>query len=152
MQRCAPAMTPVFNSLLPVFLLIATGYLSRVGGLIEASSWTGIERLTYFVFFPAVIIQTLARADLSSVPLLGVGGALIGAILLNSVSLLLTRPLLERGLGADGPSFSSLFQASTRWNSFVRLAVAGRLFGSAVITLMAVAITAIPAVLNVLAL
>jgi malonate transporter len=145
-------MTPVFNSLLPVFLLIATGYLSRVGGLIEANSWTGIERLTYFVFFPAVIIQTLVRADLSSVPLLGVGGALICAILLNSFALLLTRPLLERSLGIDGPSFTSLFQASTRWNTFVGLAVAGSLFGPRGITLIAVAIAAMVPLLNVLAL
>src|SRR3954452_16155969 len=101
-------MTPVFNSLLPVFLLIATGYMSRVGGLIEANAWAGVERLTYFVFFPAVIIQTLARADLSSVPLLGVGGALISAILLYSLALLLMRPLLARGLDVDGPSFTSL--------------------------------------------
>src|SRR5215212_10342291 len=111
MQRCDPAMTPVFNSLLPVSLLIATGYLSRIGGLIEASSWLGIERLTYFILFPAVIIQTLAQADLSSVPLLGVGGALVCAILLNSLALVLMRPLLEQSLGVDGPSFTSLFQA-----------------------------------------
>ena len=30
------------------------------------------------IFFPALIIDTLSRADLSSVPVLGVGGALVG--------------------------------------------------------------------------
>lgn len=145
-------MTPVFNSLLPVFLLIATGYLSRVGGLIDAGAWTGIERLAYFVLFPAVIVLTLSQADLGSVPLLGVGGALIGAILLNGLALLAARPLLERGLGVDGPGFTSLFQASTRWNTFVGLAVAGSLFGSRGVTLIAVAIAAMVPLLNVLAL
>src|SRR6476619_367298 len=90
----AQPMTAVFNSLFPVFLLIATGYLCRIGGLIEAGSWAGVERLTYFILFPAVIVQTLAQADLSSVPLLGVGGALVCAILLNSLALVLLRPLL----------------------------------------------------------
>jgi malonate transporter and related proteins len=142
----------VFNSLSPVFLLIATGYLSRVGGLVEANAWTGIERLTYFVLFPAVIVQTLVGADLSSVPLLGVGGALIGAILANALVLLLLRPLLKQSLGLDGPGFTSLFQASTRWNTFVGLAVAGSLFGPRGITLIAVAIAAMVPLLNVLAL
>jgi predicted permease len=145
-------MASVFNSLSPVFLLIATGYLSRVGGLVEAEAWTGIERLTYFVLFPAVIVQTLVGADLSSVPLLGVGGALIGAILANALALLLLRPLLKRSLGLDGPGFTSLFQASTRWNTFVGLAVAGSLFGPRGITLIAVAVAAMVPLLNVLAL
>src|SRR4051812_16861969 len=145
-------MTAVFNSLLPVFLLIATGYLCRIGGLIEAGSWAGVERLTYFILFPAVIVQTLAQADLSSVPLLGVGGALVCAILLNGLALVLLRPLLERRLGLGGPGFTSLFQGSTRWNTFVGLAVAGSLFGPRGITLIAVAIAAMVPLLNVLAL
>jgi malonate transporter len=47
---------PIFNSLILVFLLIATGWLTRISGYIQESYWPGIERITYVVFFPAIII------------------------------------------------------------------------------------------------
>jgi hypothetical protein len=144
-------MGSVVDSVIPVFLLIATGWLARVSGLIEDPQWSGIEKATYFIFFPAIIIDTLARADLGSVPMLGVGGALIGAILVNATALLAIRPALQRWIGLDGPGFTSLFQGSTRWNTFVGLAMASSLFGPRGVTLMAVAIAAMVPLLNVLA-
>ena len=144
-------MIPVVDSVIPVFLLIAAGWLARVSGLIEDRHWSGIELATYYIFFPAIIIDTLARADLGSVPVLGVGGALVGAILLIAGALLALRPVLERSLGLDGPSFTSLFQGSTRWNTFIGLAVATTLFGPRGVTLMAVAIAAMVPLLNTLA-
>jgi predicted permease len=141
----------VIESVVPVFLLIATGWLTRISGLIPGADWGGIEKATYYVFFPAIIIQTLARADLGSVPMAGVGGALVIAILVIAAALLAARPLLERWIGLDGPSFTSLFQGSTRWNTFVALAMATSLFGPRGITLMAVAIAAMVPLLNVLA-
>lgn len=145
-------MISVLDSVIPVFLLIAAGWLARVSGLIEDKHWSGIEQATYYLFFPAIIIDTLARADLGSVPVLGVGGALVGAILIIAAALLAMRPLLERSLGLDGPSFTSLFQGSTRWNTFVGLAMATTLFGPRGVTLMAVAIAAMVPLLNTLAL
>jgi predicted permease len=145
-------MAAVFASLIPVFLVIATGWLSRVTGFVEDKHWVGLEKVTYLIFFPALIIDTLARADLSSVPVLDVGGALIAAILLVSALLLLSRRILERLISLDGPSFTSLFQGATRWNTFVAIAVAGSLFGPRGVTLMAVAIAAMVPLLNVLAL
>jgi malonate transporter len=144
-------MGSVLDSVIPVFLLIATGWLARVSGLIEDQHWSGIEKATYFIFFPAIIIDTLARADLASVPMLGVGGALIGAILVNATALLAIRPALQRWIGLNGPGFTSLFQGSTRWNTFVGLAMASSLFGPRGVTLMAVAIAAMVPLLNVLA-
>jgi predicted permease len=145
-------MAAVFASLVPVFLVIATGWLSRVTGFVEDKHWMGLEKVTYVIFFPALIIDTLARADLSSVPVIHVGGALIAAILLISTLLLLSRRALARLLSLDGPSFTSLFQGATRWNTFVAIAVAGSLFGQRGVTLMAVAIAAMVPLLNVLAL
>jgi len=144
-------MLSIIDSVIPVFLLIATGWVARVSGLIEDKNWSGIEQATYFIFFPAIIIDTLARADLGSVPVLGVGGALVGAILLIAAALLALRPFLERTIALDGPSFTSLFQGSTRWNTFIGLVMATTLFGPRGVTLMAVAIAAMVPLLNTLA-
>lgn len=141
----------VFSTLLPVFLVMALGWLLRVTSVVRDEHWPGLEHVTYAVFFPAFIIDTLARADLTSVPVLGVGGALIGAILVLAATLLGARRLLGRAIGLDGPSFTSLFQGATRWNTFVALAVAGNLHGQAGVALMAVAVAAMVPLLNVLA-
>lgn len=144
-------MSAVFASLIPTFLIIATGWLCRATNFVSEQQWNGLERVTYVIFFPALIIDTLARADLSSVPVLGVGGALAASILVMACLVLALRPLLERQAGIDGASFTSIFQGSTRWNSFVALAVAGSLFGQRGIALIAVAIAAMVPLLNLLA-
>ncbi len=144
-------MSAVFASLIPTFLIIATGWLCRATGFVGEQQWAGMERVTYVIFFPALVIDTLSRADLSSVPVLGVGGALVGSILTMAVLVLALRPVLERHFGIDGPSFTSIFQGATRWNTFVGLAVAGSLFGQRGIALIAVAIAAMVPLLNLLA-
>jgi len=144
-------MSAILASLIPTFLIIATGWLCRATSFVSESQWAGLERVTYVIFFPALIIDTLSRADLSSVPVLGVGGALVGSILTMAVLVLAIRPVLERRFGIDGPSFTSIFQGATRWNTFVGLAVAGSLFGQRGIALIAVAIAAMVPLLNLLA-
>jgi predicted permease len=144
-------MSAVFASLVPVFLVIATGWLARITGFVGDHHWPGLERVTYMVFFPALVIDTLSRADLASVPVLGVGGALICAVLLTSAFVLGVRPVLARRCHIDGPSFTSVFQGATRWNTFVAIAVAGGLHGQRGVAVMAVAIAAMVPLLNVLA-
>jgi malonate transporter and related proteins len=145
-------VTAILASLIPVFLVIVAGWLARQTGFVSEPQWAGLERVTYVIFFPALVIDTLARADLAGVPVLGVGGALIGAILTMAALVLALRTVLERAIGLDGPSFTSVFQGATRWNTFVALAVAGSLFGPRGVALMAVAIAAMVPLLNVLAL
>jgi predicted permease len=59
------------------------------------------------------------------------------------------RPLLARA-GVDGPSFTSVFQGATRWQTFVGLAVASNLYGDAGVALASMAMVAMIPVLNVM--
>jgi predicted permease len=143
-------MYPVLAALAPVFLVIALGVLLRRRLLPDRKSWDAIEDLTYFVLFPALLAVTTATADLSKVPATGVGAALALAIILLSLALIVSRPLLSRALGLSGPGFTSLFQGSVRWNTYVALAVAGSLHGTFGLALASVAIVAMVPLLNFL--
>jgi predicted permease len=140
----------VFGALLPVFLLIISGVAIRRWLVTDASHWVGIERLVYYVLFPALLINTLAHADLSRVPIGQVGGALLLSVLIMSALCLALRPLLTSRLKLSGPAFTSLFQGSTRWQTFIALAVAGSLFGEFGLALASVAAVAMIPILNVI--
>lgn len=143
-------MTAVFTALVPVFLLIVTGVLARRYLVGQPAHWLGLERLVYYLLFPALLIATLARADLTKVPVLEVGGALFAAVLLMGLFCLGLRPLLQARLGVDGPAFTSVFQGATRWQTFVALAVAGNLHGDYGLALASVAAIAMIPLLNVM--
>jgi malonate transporter and related proteins len=143
-------MTPVLYALVPVFLAIVAGFLLRASLMPDEAHWVGLERLTYYVLFPALIIESLATADLARIPAFGVGAALFIAIILMSLLLVIARPLLMRQLHLGGPAFTSVFQGATRWNSVVGIAVAGSLYGDIGIALASVAMVAMIPVLNVI--
>ncbi len=143
-------MTAVLSVLIPIFLLIATGALARRFVAKEEMHWIGLERLVYYILFPALLIETLARADLTGVPIAGVGGALLMTVLIVAGLCLLMRPVLAARLGIDGPAFTSLFQASIRFQTFITLALTAGLYERQGLALASVAIVALIPVLNVL--
>jgi len=142
-------MAVVISALLPVFLLIVLGFILKRSLMRLDTQWHGLERLTYYILFPMLLIQTLVKADLSSVPVAGVGGALLLSALAMSLLCLALRPLLSRG-NIDGPAFTSIFQGAIRWQTFVALAVASNLFGDTGLALASVAMVAIIPLVNVL--
>lgn len=142
-------MALVITALLPVFLLIVLGFVLKRTLLRLETQWHGLERLTYYVLFPVLLIQTLVKADLSQVPVAGVGGALLLSLLLMSLLCLALRPLLAR-CAIDGPAFTSIFQGATRWQTYVALAVSVNLYGDTGLALASVAMVAIIPLVNVL--
>jgi malonate transporter and related proteins len=141
-------MAIVIAALLPVFLLIVLGFVLKRTLMRLETQWHGLERLTYYVLFPMLLIQTLVKADLTKVPVAGVGGALLLAALVMSLLCLAIRPLLAR-LDIDGPAFTSIFQGATRWQTYVALAVSSNLYGDTGLALASVAMVAIIPLVNV---
>jgi malonate transporter and related proteins len=142
-------MTTLLFSLMSVFLVIVVGFAAKASRYIDDGSWRGFEAVTYHVLIPALVIHTLAYARLDGVPVLAVGGALVfGAVSMTLLTLML-RTALER-VGVDGPAFSSVYQGSVRWNTFIALAVASHQFGQQGVALMAVLIASLIPLVNVM--
>lgn len=143
-------MSAVLGALVPVFLIIALGAVLKRGLLPEASHWIALERLTYFILFPALLVVSIARADLGEVAVMEVSTALLGAIALTGALLTLARAPICRAFGLAGPSYTSVFQGALRWNTYIALAVSGSLAGPRGLAVAAVGLAVMIPVLNTL--
>ena len=139
-------MFQVAEALIPVFLLIGLGFgLKRVGFPGEAF-WPALDRLAYFILLPALLVATLAGAELGGYDPLPLAATLACATLAMAAIMLVLRPVLP----ANGPAFTSMFQGALRFNSYVGIAAAFLLFGSPGAALMAVAVAVQVPLLNTL--
>jgi malonate transporter len=141
-------MLASFESLLPVFLVIAAGFLIRRLAIVPADQWRGIELAAFWVFFPALVTETLLKADLASIPLTNVAFALLIGISAVALLMLALRKPLMRLLALDGPAYTSIFQAVTRWNGFIALPIVAKLFGDPGVTIVALALAAMVPIIN----
>lgn len=144
-------MSMVIASLVPIFVILFIGWCLKATDVINDRDWVGFEKVCYYVFFPAIVIVTLAKARISPTEIATIGGALMIGVLIMAALLIASRPLLSRLAGIDGPQFTSLFQGATRWNTFIAIAIASALFGEKGLALIAIAIAALVPMLNVLA-
>jgi hypothetical protein len=138
------------NAIAPIFLIIATGYLLFRTRVVDESVWSAIEHICFYLLFPFLIIRTLSRANLGSVPVLDFMIVLVVAILGMSALLILIQALVWKRFPQSGPSFSSVFQGATRFHGFVAIAVIGPLYGDDGVTLAALALAIMIPLLNVI--
>lgn len=143
-------MMLIVNALLPVLLVIAAGNVVARMGIITEEQWRGVEKIAYFLLFPAIIIHTVARTDFGALPAIGMAATLLGSILVTASLALALRPLLQSRFRVDGPRFTSIFQGAIRWNTFVALALADEMIGADGVALLAVAVVTMIPVLNVI--
>lgn len=139
-------MLSVIFAIVPIFLLIALGGALKRTSFPGDAFWPLADKMTYYIFFPALLVDNLSSARLGTLDPTGLLGALLAVILLQAALVYLLRPLAK----VDGPGFTSLFQGSVRFNTFVGLGAVAALDGGAGITLFAIVISLAIPVLNVL--
>jgi malonate transporter and related proteins len=138
-------MTALFETLLPIFLLIGLGLGLRWREIVPEDMWRGLELLGYWVFFLALLLETMIGSDVSNLPLTGIAFTMIASFLTMAIALLVTRRFIMQVFAFSGPSYSSEFQSATRWNGFVALPVlakpSSRVSGTADAPLVATTVT-----------
>lgn len=111
--------------IIPIFALILLGHVLRRMMAFRDDFWSQLDKLIYFVFFPALLFHSLSGFHIdfaSAVPMLEVGVL----FMLVGMGLGYAAKYLFR---APPPVFASAFQCSFRFNSYVGLSVAGALHG-----------------------
>ena len=143
-------MITTLNAITPIFLIIAIGYLLYRTRIVGEEVWSAIEHICFYLLLPFLIIRTLSRANLGSVPIVDFVLVLIVAIIGMSFLLILIHTILRGRYPDSGPTFTSLFQGITRFHGFVALATIGPLYGDEGVTLAALALAIMVPMLNML--
>ena len=113
--------------LIPDFALILFGFLLNRITDWGRDFWSGLEKLIYYVLFPALLFHSIARTRIdfhAAAPALETAAI---TVLTGMALAWLARPLFK----PDERTFASGFQTAFRFNSYVGLAIAGRLHGEA---------------------
>ncbi len=142
-------MSAVIQAILPVMLLIVLGFALRKGGAVPAEHWRGVEQVLYWLLFPALLIVTLARSQVSFSALSGFAFALFAMVIIQTIIAYGLRKPLRRAFGMSDPTFTSFFQTSTRWHGFIAFAIVERLFGLHGVAVLAIAFAAMIPWLNI---
>ena len=118
------AESAVVGALLPDFALILLGASLRRILHLGDHFWAGLEKLVYYVLFPALLFGGLVKTRIdwsAAAPMIGVASGAMGSGMLLGLAV--------RLLPISPISFASQYQCAFRFNSYIGLAVAGTLYG-----------------------
>jgi malonate transporter and related proteins len=138
-------MTSFIFALLPVILIVAIGRLIAAKNWITPEGWRAIERISYILLFPALIIRSLGNAPFDTAPWKLAAALIIAQLVLAAI-----------GFGArlwpgmERPAVGSIIQSNVRWNTFVALSLGSILFGDEGLALVTIAAAAMIPTANVL--
>jgi predicted permease len=139
-------MSATVAALAPVFALIALGFLLKAFVFRSEAFWDPVEKLTYYVLFPALLVVSMAQARVSG-PVIVPTICILAAVMLTIFAIL---GALRPALRMDGAAFSSVIQGSVRFNTYIGLAAAAALYGRPGTAMLAIVLALLIPLSNVL--
>ena len=120
-------------AVLPNFALIVVGLALARGFDYTREFWSGLEKLVYFVLFPALLFRSLADARIDY----GAAGRLVACGVAFTVAAFALSILAGPVLRLDRRLVAAGSQCGYRFNTYIGLAVAGSLHGTQGVALCA---------------
>ncbi|PCI72763.1 MAG: hypothetical protein COB38_03195 [Gammaproteobacteria bacterium] len=114
------------TALIPIMALIILGYILKRSKFLGEDAWSGIEKLTYFILFPSLLLRTLGNQSLIGTPWPLMLMVIVGTVMISAVLLILLRKFLTE----DEATFTSIFQGGVRFNTYIAFAIAQSLYGA----------------------
>lgn len=133
--------------ILPNFVLILVGLVLARRFDYGRDFWGGLEKLVYYVLFPALLFRSLAVAKIDFAQSGWLAAAACAATLAGFALSLLARPLFR----LDERLAAAASQCGYRFNTYIGLAIAGSLFGTQGVALAALLLGVMIPLVNFLA-
>ena len=136
----------IITALVPIFILILLGFLISRTTLVSTAMWPELERLTYYFFFPALLILRLAASNFDWQDIREIAQVVGLAIFGMTLFVFIVRKLIA----SDPSSLSSVYQGSIRFNTYIGLACIDALYGDRGLTTAALCLAVYIPLVNVL--
>ena len=138
-------MSAFLTALLPVILIVGLGQFLARRGLVPAEAFRALDRLSFLILLPALIIRALANAEFDGAPWLMLGALVAAQVLLGAFGL--TARLWP---GMSQPAIGTIVQSNVRWNTIIGLSLGGLLFGNEGLALVSLAAAAMIPLANII--
>ncbi len=136
----------ILPALLPIFSIIVIGFVLSRLPVSSPSGWAEIERFTYYLFFPSLLVLRLADSSFDWEMLGSIAAVAFAALAILTVLIVGVREFIADDLA----SMSSIYQGSIRFNTYIGLAVIDSLFGDRGLSAAALGLAVYVPLVNIL--
>jgi malonate transporter and related proteins len=138
-------MSAFLTALVPVILIVALGQLLARRGLVPGEAFRALDRLSFLVLLPALIIRALTNAEFDGAPWVMIAALMAAQLVMGAFGL-----TARFWPGMSAPAVGTVIQSNVRWNTIIGLSLGGLLFGDEGLALVSLAAAAMIPVANVI--
>lgn len=138
-------MSAFLTALVPVILIVVLGQFLARRGMISGDNFRALDRLSFLILLPALIVRALANAEFNGAPWL-----MIITLLAAQFVLMLAGLGARFWPGIASPAIGTIVQSNVRWHTIIALSLGGLLFGNEGIALVSLAAAAMIPFANVI--